>query len=109
MKLPWDVSEFDGSNVTAYLRKYNLMAADCGLVGRTKLDRFSAYCPLSIISEVESLSGYENGDWDVCEASLKRYYFDNDPQQREYQIPYLRALAEKQKPKADVDVKVYAT
>lgn len=42
MKLLWDVSEFDGSNVTAYLRKYSLMAADCGLVGRAKLDRFSA-------------------------------------------------------------------
>ena len=62
MKLPWDVSEFDGSNITGYLRKYNLMAADCGLVGRGKLHRFSAYCAISMISEVESLSGYENND-----------------------------------------------
>ena len=95
MKLPWDVSEFDGYNVTAYLRKYNLMAADWGLVGRAKLDRFSAYCAISIISEVESLSGYENNDWDTFEASAKRYYFDKDPLQKEYQIPYLRSLAEK--------------
>ena len=57
MKLPLDVSEFDGSNVTAYLRTYNLMAVDSGLVGRAKLDRVSAYCPSSIISEVESLTG----------------------------------------------------
>ena len=109
MKLPWDVSEFDGSNVTAYLRKYNLMAADCGLVGRAKLDRFSAYCAISIISEVESLSGYENNDWDTFEASAKRYYFDKDPQPKEYQIPYLRSLAEKQKKKGSVDIKLYAT
>lgn len=108
MKLSWDVSEFDGSNVTAYLRKYNL-AADCGLVSRAKLDRFSAYCAISIISEVESLNGYENGDWNTFEPSLKRYYFDNDPQQREYQIPYLRSLAENQKKKVDVDIKIYAT
>ena len=72
MKLPWDISEFDDSNVTAYLRKYNLMAADCSLVGRAKLDRFSAYCTISIISEVESLSGYENDDWNTFEASLKK-------------------------------------
>ena len=91
MKLPWDINEFDGSNPTAYLRKYNLMAADCGLVGRAKLDRFSTYCAISIISEVESLNGYDNDDWNTFEASLKRYYFDKDPQQKEYQIPYLRS------------------
>ena len=85
------------------------MAADCGLAGRAKLDRSSAYCAISIISEVESLGGYEDGDWDTFEASLKRYYFDNDPQQKEYQIPYLRSLAENQKKKGDVDIKVYAT
>ena len=109
MKLPWDVSEFDGSNVTAYLRKYNLMAADCGLVGMAKLDRFSAYCAISIISEVESLSGYEDNDWNTIEASVKRYYFDKDHQQKEYQIPYLRSLGEKQKKKASMNIKLYAT
>ena len=62
MKLLLDISEFDGSNATAYLRKYNLMAVDCDLVGRAKLDRFSAYCAISIISEVESFSGYDNDD-----------------------------------------------
>ena len=85
------------------------MAADCTLVGRAKLDRFSAYCAISIISEVESLSGYDNDDWNTFEASLKRYYFDKDPQQKEYQIPYLRSLAEKQKKKGNVDIKLYAT
>ena len=109
MKLPWDISEFDGSNVAAYLRKYNLMAADCSLVGRAKLDRSSAYCAISIISEVGSLSGYENDDWNTFEASLKRYYFDNDPWQKECQIPYLRSLTEKQKKKGNVDIKIYAT
>ena len=109
MKLPWDISEFDGSNATAYLQKYNLMAANCGLVGRAKLDRFSAYCAISIISEVESLSGYDNHDWNTFEASLKRYYFDKDPQRKEYQIPYLCSLAEKQKQKSKLDIKLYAT
>ena len=109
MKLSGDVSEFDGSNVTAHLRKYNLMAADCGLVGRAKLDRFSAYYAISIISEVESLSGYEDNDWNTFKASIKGYYFDKDPQQKEYQIPDLRSLGEKQKKTGSVDIKLYAT
>ena len=58
------------------------MAADCSLVERTKLDIFSAYCVISIISEVESLSGYDNEDWNTFEAFLKRYYFDKDSQQK---------------------------
>ena len=109
MKLPWDVKEFDGSNATAYLRRFNLMAADCGLTGTAKLNRFSAYCTISIISEVESLAGYEDGDWDTFEGSLKKYYFDSDPQQKEYQIPYLRSLAEHQRRKGAKDLKAYAT
>ena len=85
------------------------MAADCGLVGRAKLDTFSAYCAISIISEVESLSEYDNDDWNTFEACLKRNYFDKDPQQKEYQIPYLISLAEKQKKKGNVNIKLYAT
>ena len=68
MKLPWDVKEFNGSNATAYLRRFNLMAADCGLTGTAKLNRFSAYCTIFIISEVESLAGYKDGDWDTFEG-----------------------------------------
>ena len=109
MKLPWDVKEFDWSNATAYLRRFNLMAADCGLTGTAKLNRFSAYCTISIISEVESLAGYEDGDWDTFEGSLKKYYFDSDPQQQEYQILYLRSLAEHQRRKGAKDLKACAT
>ena len=109
MKLPWNISEFDGTNTTAYLRIYNLMAADCGLIARAKLDQFSAYCNISIISEVESLTRYDEGDWDRFEQSLKRYFFESDPQQVEYQIPYLRSLAERQKCKGIEGLKIYAT
>ena len=85
------------------------MAADCGLTGAAKLNRFSAYCTISIISEVESLAGYEDGDWDTFEGSLKKYYFDSDPQEKEYQIPYLRSMAEHQRRKGAKDLKAYAT
>ena len=109
IKLPWDVKEFDGSNASAYLRRFNLMATDCGLTGTAKLNRFSAYCTISIISEVESLAGYEDGDWDTFEGSLKKYYFDSDPQQKEYQIPYLRSLADHQRRIGAKDLKASAT
>ena len=85
------------------------MAADCGLTGTAKLNRCSAYCTISIISEVESLTAYEDGDCDIFEKSLKKYYFDLDPQQKEYQIPHLRSLAELQRRLGAEDLKVYAT
>ena len=97
IKLPWDVKELDGSNATAYLRRFNLMAAYCGLTGTAKLNRFSTYCTISILSEVESLTGDEDGDWDIFEKSLKKYYFEEDPQQKEYQIPHLHSLSELQR------------
>ena len=85
------------------------MAADCGLTGTAKLNRCSAYCTISIISEVEYLTAYEDGDCDIFEKSLKKYYFDLDPQQKEYQILHLRSLAELQRRPSAEDLKVYAT
>ena len=55
------------------------------------------------------MSGYDNDDWNTFEASLKRYYFDKVPQQKEYQIPYLCSLTGNQKKKRNVDIKLYAT
>ena len=85
------------------------MATDYGLTGTAKLHRFSTYCTISIVSEVESLAGHEDGDWDTFEGSLKKYYFDSDLQQKEYQIPYLRSLEENQRRKGAKDLKAYAT
>ena len=96
MKVPWSITEFDGKNVTSYLRKYNLLAEDCGIVG-TKVHRFSTYCTTEVISHVESLAGYDAQDWDTFEGSLKRYYIDQDPEQLEYQVLFLRSLAHKQR------------
>ena len=105
MKLPWDVKEFNGSNATADLRRFNLMATDCGLTATAKLHRFSAYCTIPIISQVEYLAGYEDADWDTCKGSLKEDYFDSDSPQKEYQIPYLRSQAEHQRCKGAKDLK----
>ena len=109
MKLPWHVKEFVGSNATSYLRRFNLMTTDCGLTGTVKLNRFSAYYTISNISEVESLAGYEDGDWDTFQGSLKKYYFDSDLEQKEYQIPYLHSLWEHQRRKGAKDLKAYGT
>ena len=109
MKVPWDVTSFKGDNVTTYLRRYNLLANDCGLQGRDKLNRFMAYCSDEIIAEVEAQEGYEDGHWETFKLSLKEYYFDRDPQQIEYQMPFLRMLAERQRAKGAASLKSYAT
>ena len=80
MKVPWELNKFNGFDVSSYLRKYNLFAKDCALQGMAKLNRFSAYCKISIISKVESLWGYEEGNWDTFDNPIKRFYFDNNSQ-----------------------------
>ena len=83
--------------MSAYLRKYNLLAEDCGIEGRQKLSRFTAYCANEIVAEVESRAGYKLGDWEAFEKALKEYYFKRDSTQLEYQMTFLRTLAERQR------------
>ena len=112
MKTPWKITEFDGNHVSAYLRKYNLLATDCGLSGEEKLYRFPLYCSNEVIPIIEALNGYSIPNWDTFQKSLKHYYFDQDPQQYEYQIPFLRSLAEQQRQKqrtTATDLKTYST
>ena len=52
---------------------------------------------------------YDEGNWEGFERSLKQYFFASDPQQKEYQIAYLRSLAEHQKHKGIEGLKTYAT
>ena len=104
MKVPWEIGQFDGTYVTSYLQRYNLLAEDCNLQGAAKLRRFTAYCTYSVIPEVESLPGNENGDWNTFEKALKRRFFHLDPLQKQYQVPYLRTLAEQQKKGGDLQM-----
>ena len=54
MKVPFTLGRFDGKNVSEYMRNYNLIADDYSLTGRTKLSRFTAYCSIEIIPEIEA-------------------------------------------------------
>ena len=69
MKVPSDIGSFKGDNVSDYLRKYNLLAEDCGIEGHQKLSRFTAYGADEIVTEVESRVGYKLGDWEVYSKS----------------------------------------
>jgi hypothetical protein len=109
MRVPWQLAEFDGHSVTSYLRKYNLLADDYGLEDDDKIVRFTGYCETGIIAEVEALPGYADQDWERFEISLKKHIYDQDPQQLEYQVPYLCKLANQQRTTNTPGVKPYAT
>ena len=68
-------------------------------MGHIKLSRFSAYYTNAVIPEVKAQPGYDTGNWAEFETSLQKYYFDRDAQQIEYQMPFLRTLAERQRAK----------
>ena len=109
MKTRCKISEFNGKKVSLYLRKYNMLAKDSNLEGKDKCERFTIYCVIDVIADVECLPGFRNGNWDTFEKSLKKFYFDLDPQQKEYQVPFLRSLAESQKQKVATGLKAYST
>ena len=109
IKTPWKISEFNGKNVSLYLRKYNMLAKDSNLEGKDKCERFTIYCAIDVMADVECLPGFSNGNWDTFEKSLKKLYFDLDSQQKEYQVPFRRSLAESQKQKGATGLKAYST
>ena len=109
MKVSWDIGFFKGDNISAYLKKYNLLATDCGIEGRQKLSRFTVYCADQIVAEIEARAGYKVRDWDAFEKSIKKYFFKKDTEQLEYQMPFVRTLSERQQNSQFKDVPGYCS
>ena len=49
MQLPWNIPEFDGSHISSYLARYELLAEECHLDGADKVRRFTFYWANKVI------------------------------------------------------------
>ena len=49
MQLQWNIPEFDGSHISSYLARYELLAEECHLDGAAKVRRFTFYCANKVI------------------------------------------------------------
>jgi hypothetical protein len=71
---------FDGTDITEFLRRWNIECEDVGYSDRQKCDRVPFYCTPDVKEVVELLDGYLERDWTKLEKDLKEQYWQNDTQ-----------------------------
>ena len=71
---------FDKTDVTDFLRRWNIECEDYGLSDPQKCDRIIDYCSPEIREVIELLDGYTNRDWEALQAELKKLYWQYDKQ-----------------------------
>ena len=71
---------FDDTNVTEFLRRWNIECEDVGFTKPQRCDRLPYYCTPDVKDVVELLDGYLESDWDKLQRDLKDQYWQNDTQ-----------------------------
>ena len=71
---------FDGTDVTEFLRRWNIECQDVGHDGKAKCERLPFYCAPAVKEVVELLDGYLEKNWTKLENDLKEQYWQNDTQ-----------------------------
>ena len=71
---------FDGTDVTEFLRRWNIECQDAGHDGKAKCERLPFYCAPGVKEVVELLDGYLEENWTKLEKDLKGQYWQNDMQ-----------------------------
>jgi hypothetical protein len=71
---------FDNTNVTEFLRRWNLECEDFGLTDRQKCARLPDYCTPKTKDVVELLEGYKTSNWTKLQEELKGLFWQYDRQ-----------------------------
>jgi hypothetical protein len=66
--------EFNGTNVSKFLKNWNIECDDYALNESQKCIRLPNYCMPSIKDIVKLLGGYETHDWAALQKELKDLY-----------------------------------
>jgi len=71
---------FDNTNVTEFLRRWNIECEDFGLSDAQKCTRLPDYCTPKTKDGVELFEGYLNNDWANLQDELKALFWQYDKQ-----------------------------
>jgi hypothetical protein len=93
---------FDDTNVTEFLRRWNIECEDFGLSDKQKCMRLPDYCTPETKEVVELFEGYVNGDWDKLQEELKSLFWQYD---RQKNTP--AALNQLIREASEIDLNVY--
>jgi Protein of unknown function (DUF4100) len=71
---------FDKTNITDFLRRWDIECEDYGLTDSQKCARIIDYCAKDIQDVIELLKGYTERNWETLQAELKKLYWQYDKQ-----------------------------
>jgi hypothetical protein len=72
--------KFDKTNVSEFLRRWNIECEDYGLTDAQKCSRVGDYCIKEVKEVIELLPGYTEGNWETLQKELKSTYWQHDQQ-----------------------------
>ena len=70
--------QFDGKNITEFLKDWNMECEDFGLTEPQRCARFPNYCIKDIKETVKLLSGYLSDNWATLQKEIKELYWTYD-------------------------------
>jgi hypothetical protein len=71
---------FDKTDVSEFLRRWNIECEDYGLTNRQKCTRIGDYCSKDVKEVIELLPGHSDSNWDTLQKELKNTYWQHDRQ-----------------------------
>jgi hypothetical protein len=71
---------FDKTNITDFLRRWNIECEDYSLTDEQKCDRIIDYCAEDVQDVIKLLDGYTTRNWETLQAELKKLYWQYDKQ-----------------------------
>ena len=71
---------FDKTNITDFLRRWNIECEDYDLNDRQKCARIIDYCSAETQEIIEVLEGYTESNWEKLQAELKELFWQYDKQ-----------------------------
>ena len=68
------------TNITEFLRRWNIECEDFGLTNPQKCTRLPDYCTPETKDTIELLSGYKDKNWTTLQSELKELFWQHDKQ-----------------------------
>ena len=86
---------FEGSNVTGFLTRYELMCSDFRMEEKEKIRRLPLYCEMFIGKYIESVIQAPGITWSAIRKALRSRYKDRDLNQQIYSRRFLESYKDK--------------
>ena len=112
LQMPWSSNKdsglpfFNGKNVTRFLNEFDRLAAHHRLTDEERAESVVRFCGADQEYLVRNMPEHKQRDWSKLKEEMLREWEDDDEEQMMLTIPFLEALAQKERGKED-DIRLY--